>query len=573
MAEAEEEGIPVKIQFEFLNAFEEMELSKEYTVKIDPKDEFEPNRINMINSCDFRTQEERIYYYMFDRNKKIFLPSTTDLAKLCKSNKVIIMENCKTFSEQVCEKLREDALTYKNNENDTSGQDESKKNVVNESKKNEIRLLLCYLSSNFEVDLFAEEFIMNNGIQYLDTIMRYNKGNIRTYALQSISKLLDYQSAYDYFEKKKEILSSLYNILMTDGNINCAHFSLDLMIKIIRTSEEKTMYIIDVAEKYAKKTHTKIFSQIVNNLSETNKEIKLKVLTLMFINTIMNYCHPSKLPRILIQLRDVEIFEFLDKRKKQDEKFEEQVNIFIKKADSVLSDTDYEVEIYKKEIEDMKTHCFEIEKKYMSFTENSEHYEYIINDFVKYLNISECIINQAGVTDPKAPKEAMDNNLNMKYSVDSHGLVEYQKLIEEEDKKDLDEINEKYSMLEKQYEKLKKRYKDLGGDGGDIKNDQILELEKKLKEESDEELTIRKKREEFENKVRLLEEKISLRGSIVPSAPAATPHPHPHLHPRHQVQFLPHPHLLASQVDLLPLHPHLERLYHLGLLELLEGLY
>ena len=84
MAEAEEEGIPVKIQFEFLNAFEEMELSKEYTVKIDPKDEFEPNRINMINSCDFRTQEERIYYYMFDRNKKIFLPSTTDLAKLCK---------------------------------------------------------------------------------------------------------------------------------------------------------------------------------------------------------------------------------------------------------------------------------------------------------------------------------------------------------------------------------------------------------------------------------------------------------------------------------------------------------
>ena len=73
----DEEGFPIKIQFEFLNANEEMELSKEYTVKIlsqkNQSEDFETNRIKIINSCDFRTPEERFYYYMFDTKKKYSL--------------------------------------------------------------------------------------------------------------------------------------------------------------------------------------------------------------------------------------------------------------------------------------------------------------------------------------------------------------------------------------------------------------------------------------------------------------------------------------------------------------------
>ena len=491
---SDEEGIPIQIQFEFLNANEEMELSQEYTVKIQPNDDFETNRITMINNCDFRTQEERIYYYMFDKNRKIFLPNNTNLVNYCKTNKVIIMENCKTFSEQICEKLREETSDYKKYENETQGQEDLRKSA-SDSRKNEIRIILRYLESNFQVDLFAEEFISNNGIQYLDTIIQYNSGNIRTYALQGMSKLLDFQSAYDYFEKKKEILSNLYTILMSNDNIKSSHFAMDIMIKIIGTSEEKTMYIIDVAEKYAKKTHTKIYSQIVNYLSDTNKEVNLRNNSLMFINMIMNYCHPSKHSRILIQLRDVGIFEFLEKsEKKHDEKFKELINNFLIKTESILTDSDYEVEIYKKEIEEMKTHCYEIEKKNLSFTENNEFYEYIINDFVKYLDISECIAVQAGVTDPKAPRERTDKNLNLKFTVDEYGIVDYQKLIEEQNKKDFNDIFDKYTLLDQQFEKLKKRHKDLGGDGGEIKNEQIIELEKKLKEEYEAELAIKKKK-------------------------------------------------------------------------------
>jgi hypothetical protein len=105
MNNEDEEGFPIKIQFEFLNANEEMELSQEYTVKIlsqkNQSDDFETNRIKIINNCDFRTIEERFYYYMFDRTKKIFLTKDTDLTPFIKSNK-IIMENCKTFAEQLC---------------------------------------------------------------------------------------------------------------------------------------------------------------------------------------------------------------------------------------------------------------------------------------------------------------------------------------------------------------------------------------------------------------------------------------------------------------------------------------
>jgi signal recognition particle GTPase len=111
----------------------------------------------------------------------------------------------------------------------------------------------------------------------------------------------------------------------------------------------------------------------------------------------MNYCHPSKLPTILIQLRDVGIFEMIEQMKNHMQKdFELNIKLFLEKSQSVLLDSDYEVQVYKKEIEDMKAHCFEIEKRNASFKEKNEFYEYIIDNFINYINISNCIIEQAG---------------------------------------------------------------------------------------------------------------------------------------------------------------------------------
>ena len=537
--EDDEEGKPVQIQFEFLNANDEMELSEEYTVKIlsqkNQSEDFETNRIKIINSCDFRTAEERFYYYMFDKTNELFLTKDTDLTPYLKSNK-IIMQNCKTFAEQICEKLREESLTYKKVEEE---EDEQKKNDTTPEKK-ELRKILNYLTNNFEIGLFAEEFIANNGIVYLDKIIQYNKGGIRKYALKGLSKLLDYQSTFDYFEKKNEILSSLYTILVSDTDLKSPLYAIDIMLKIIRTSEEKIMYIIDVAEKYARKTHTKIFYKLVDHLSGTNKDSELKYYSLWFINMIMNYCHPSKLPRILIQLRDVGIFEVLEKRKYSDKNFDLQVNMFLEKTQSVLSDSDYEVEIYKKEIEDLKTHCYEIEKRNTSFSEENEFYEILVDEFIKYLNFSDSFVTQAGITNDKS-KERKDNKLDVKITVDERGAIDFQKLIEEKNNKDFKVLLDKYTILDPENNKLKQKNKDLGGEGGNIKNDQITELEKKLKEEEDSHSSIAKIKEDLENKIRELEKKFSQGGKEVSSTPSSTATPPPPPPPPPGVPGVPTP--------------------------------
>jgi len=539
----DEEGKPVQIQFEFLNANDEIELSEEFTVKIlsqkNQSEDFETNRIKIINSCDFRTAEERFYYYMFDKTKEIFLTKDTDLTPYLKSNK-IIMQNCKTFAEQICDKLREDALTYQKMEEEGRSQEDLRKSDANSEKKKEIRRILNYLTNNFEIGLFAEIFIANNGIQYLDKIIQYNTGNIRKYALKGLSKLLDYQSTFDYFDKKKEILSSLYTILVSDNDLKSPIFAIDIMLKIIRTSEEKIMYIIDVAEKYAKKTHTKIYYKLVEYLSETNKESDLKYYSLWFINMIMNYCHPSKLPRIIIQLRDVGIFEMLEKRKHLDKNFELQVNMFLEKTQSVLLDSDFEVEIYKKEIEDLKTHCYEIEKRNISFSEENEFYETLVDEFIKYLNFSNCFVTQAGITNDKS-KERNDDKLDIKITVDERGAVDFQKLIEEKNIKDFKELLDKFTILDPENNKLKQKNKDLGGEGGNIKNDQITELEKKLKEEEDSHSSVVKIKEDLENKVRELEKKFSPGKEASTPSSTRTPSPPPPPPPPPGVPGVPTP--------------------------------
>ena len=88
-------------------------------------------------------------------------------------------------------------------------------------------------------------------------------------------------------------------------------------------------------------------SQIINNLSEHNLETELRLKSLIFINMIINYCHPSKLPRILIELKDIGIFALLEKNLQQEQKntqktrhegdFEDQINMF---KENILIESD-----------------------------------------------------------------------------------------------------------------------------------------------------------------------------------------------------------------------------------------
>lgn len=103
---------------------------------------------------------------------------------------------------------------------------------------------------------------------------------MRTYALQGL--FLNFQSSIDYIKKRNEIIDTLYEILMKNDTINCIPFSLNTLIAIISQDEEKTMYLIDYAENYEKKSVTQIFSQIIGYLIN-NKDANILGKTLLFI--------------------------------------------------------------------------------------------------------------------------------------------------------------------------------------------------------------------------------------------------------------------------------------------------
>ena len=379
----------------------------------------------------------------------------------------------------------------------------------------------------FKNDFFTEEFIKNNGITSLVKIIQHNKGNMRSYGLQSISKLLDFQNTYEYFYKKLDILSNLYEIAVTEDteSIKVGSHALDLIIKIIGGSEDRTMYIIDIGEKYAKKTHTNLFQGIVNNFKEKNKESEIRLKSIIFINTIINFCHPSIHSRILLELQDTGIFELLNKISKQksekpteqthESNFEEQISLFIQKANQTFEEPEHKVELIKKYIEDMKKHINEIELKNNSLKEQKEFYDYIIKDFIEYVDISDCISKESGKAVTKGSKEKsqtqtqkFDKSLNKNIKIDQSGMVDVKAIFEDENMAELNEIINKYKIVEQEYEKLKQINKNLGGQNGEVSNDEIADLEKQLKLEKETASKMQELKEDFEKKIKELESKI-----------------------------------------------------------------
>ena len=109
------------------------------------------------------------------------------------------------------------------------------------------------------------------------------------------------------------------------------------------------MLIVEIGEKYSKKTNTKLFQEIVNNFDEKNLFLDLKLKSIIFINTIIYFCSPKKISQILNELINAGILELLLKMKKQEKNkfnnynynqieidFQQQIDYFLTKANEVL---------------------------------------------------------------------------------------------------------------------------------------------------------------------------------------------------------------------------------------------
>ena len=145
-------NIEIKIQFEYLNQNNVLDLSKEYKIKIslDENTDFEANKKKILKEAKFKTEKERENYHMFSKSRKKFLLQNSDFEPYIKTNTSVILINCYEYCSEVIKKINKD-LNYLSNK--------SRNNTMNEIKTGEIINDLTCLENNLSVDAFADDFI------------------------------------------------------------------------------------------------------------------------------------------------------------------------------------------------------------------------------------------------------------------------------------------------------------------------------------------------------------------------------------------------------------------------------
>ena len=317
--------VPIKVQFEYLNDKDILDLSKEYKVNISLEENtnFETNKEKILKDCNFKTQQERNSYHMFDKSKRKFLTKNSDFIPYIKTKSSIILIDCYKYAKEIIEKVKEESEHVNINSDNA--------NLMNEVKKKEMSLVFGNLENNLQIDRFADEFIDKNGIEYLINIIQKNSGDIRKYSLEGLRRLFSFESTFDFFEKNDNILTILFESFVNNDEISCAFPFFDIIIKLIGGNEERTMNLIE-------KTNNNFFNKIINYLSEDNKEDNIKEYTLLFINMILNFSSPNKHYELINELTEEGIFDKLEIILKSKESlFSEQLELFQNTLEKILN--------------------------------------------------------------------------------------------------------------------------------------------------------------------------------------------------------------------------------------------
>ena len=320
-------NIEIKVQFEYLNNNDILDLSKEYRVKIsiDEETDFEMNKQKILSEANFKTKNERVNYHMFNKVKKKFFTKNSDFEPYIKTKTPIILINCYEYCHKTIDKLNEDINIFYN---------KSKNVNMNEIKKKEFINELACLENNFEVDLFADEFIFKNGMEILLNIIKNNIGDIRNYTLKGINKLLSFESAFEFFTKNENHLTTLYKSFIGNNENSCILIFYDIIIKLIGRNEEKTMALINMCDQY-------FYKKMIKNLGEENKDNDSKNSILLFINIILNYSTKNKQFELILEITKDGIFDNLGIIvKNYEDNFSEQIELFETTFSKILNESD-----------------------------------------------------------------------------------------------------------------------------------------------------------------------------------------------------------------------------------------
>ena len=548
MEESQDE-VPLKVKYESINQKGETEYSKEYEINIslDPEN-FLANNAKIFTTCeDYKTREERVYYHMFNPEKNLFITDCSQLKEFVDQKKPIVMKSCTIFSKQIIEQLRDEENRFKLGKNIDLDDDTAKElarsgtvSALDEKKRTKTLLTIFNLKKNyFDVDMFSEEFISYEGIKYLVSFIQASFGNFRSYAIEALGKLLSYQSSTDYIQNRKEIIDTLYEILVKseNGANNCNLFTITTLTTIISQNEETAMYLIDVAEKYAKKSVTPIFSQVIN-LFSSNNETKIKTGILLFINVLLNFCDSFRLPKLLVQFKEAGIYEALEKQSKlRDKEFQEQLTNFQMKTGRIISGSDYELVVYKKQLEEMKEKSIKTEQDFENTIETYNMYEKIVEE-IMYFHENDNLFKN-GFFDPKAPKERVEHQSTVKPNIqyDKNGVFDFISLYKETPRKDQVIKLDKYCQLKDDQNRIEDEIKVLESKQNEMIEAKVKSIENEIQHVTTKKEEIIKENQSLTERIKQLEEILSKGGAenkdsskestSTPQTPTETPNPTP----------------------------------------------
>ena len=549
MAELAEEQVPIKVKYEYLGENNELKYSKDFEVNVslDP-DNFEINEINIMKNCKFKTQEERAFYHMFNPQTDTFIANVEELKNFIKQKQTIIMKSYTILSKHIIEILREEETRFKLGKNintndptspaptDTpsptptpNGSDIERvetNTLLDDKTSSKIRKIIFNLKQNYvNNDMFSEEFISYEGIKYLISFLQVISGSLRSYALEALSKFLEFQSCADYISKTKEIIDSLYEILMKNDTSNCNLFTLKTLITIISQNEEKIMYLLDVAENYAKKSVTPIFSQIITLFKSNDSNVRVQ--TLLFINVLLNFCDSARLPKLMNQLREAGIYEALEKIAKYKEKdFQEQLTNLQIKTGKIISGSEHELSVYKKQLKEMKKQCEKTEEKYEEVLEKQLMYERMIEELFLYQNDVNLKEHFKGFFDHMAPKKRF-GNVNPKPQIlyNENGIFDFVNILKGDSNNSSKQVLilfEKYYKIKQENKKLELENKELESKQKELIEEKVNNLKSQINNFTYKKEELTKENENLKARIKEMEEKIAKGDFTLPTAPTTS---------------------------------------------------
>ena len=322
----------IRVQFEYSNDNDVVNLSREFKINIslDENTDFEINKRKILKESNFQTQEQRNNYHMFNKSKKKFLTKNSDFISYINTNSPVILINCYEYCDNVIRKLNEETNIFFNKGKTIGSNEIKRKEFINE---------LSCLENNFDVDIFANEFIYKKGVELLLSLIKDYCGEIRLYALKGLDKLLSFESVIKFFNNNEDNMNVLFNTFIGNNEFEIVFPLYDIILQLIGGNQEKIINLTNMCDKY-------FFQKTIKFLSEENIDNQAKNYILFFINIILNFSNEKRHNELIIEIINAGIFDEFGKINDV-EMLSEQIELFKSSVEKIMNEIDKNNPNYK----------------------------------------------------------------------------------------------------------------------------------------------------------------------------------------------------------------------------------